>query len=100
MRNSLPASLIRRTSRTGSCNGLPRLRASLSGRWPMRSLNILPLPGHGVLVDHAQRSVLLQPRHEAAAGGVKPRPPAIIVITEVEDIGRTRLDRHRFGRSD
>ena len=42
----------------------------------------------------------LQPRHEAAAGLVQPRPPAIIVVTEVVDVGCPRLDRHGFGGCD
>src|SRR3989442_1799865 len=56
--------------------------------------------GNAVLLYHAERSVLLQPRHEAAAGVIEPRPPAIIVITEVVDVGCSRLDRHGFGGRD
>ena len=47
-----------------------------------------------------KRRVLLQPRHEAAAGLVKLRPPAIVVVAEVEDVGGAGLDRHGFGRRD
>lgn len=56
--------------------------------------------GDTVCLDHAERSVLLQPRHEATTGLIEPRPPAIIVITEIVNVGCTRLDRHGFGGCD
>ena len=39
-------------------------------------------------------------RHDPAAGGIEPGPPAIIVIAEIEDIGRAGFDRHLLGRGD
>ena len=45
-----------------------------------------------------ERRIALEAGHDAAAGGVKLRPPGIIVIAETEDIGRTGLEgrRHRM----
>src|SRR5439155_25676988 len=60
----------------------------------------IAVPGRAVLLYHSYRSILLQPCHEAAAGLIKPPPPAIIVITEIIDVGCTRLDRHGFGGCD
>src|ERR1022692_4202758 len=52
---------------------------------------------HVVFLRHREWSVLLQPRHEAAAGIIELRPPAIVVITEVVHVGRAGFDRHDFG---
>ena len=49
------------------------------------------------LLDDLERSVGLEARHNAAAGVMEPRPPAIIVIAEIENVGRPRLDRHLLG---
>jgi len=56
--------------------------------------------GHLVFMHDGQRRILLQPRHEPAAGIVDPRPPSIIVIAEIEHGRRAGLDRHRLGGRD
>ena len=61
----------------------------------------MPVPGsNGHGFGRMERRIFLEPRHDTAAGIVQRRPPAIIVIAEVEDIGGAGLDRHRLGRGD
>src|SRR3954467_6625322 len=89
MRSTLPVSLTIRTSRTAPCIGLRRLLAWRAGRYPTRSERMLPASAtasslataSGVLVD-------------AAAERIELRPPGIIIITEIKDIGRPRFDGH------
>ena len=47
-----------------------------------------------------ERRILLEPRHQSAALRVELRPPGEVVIAEVEDVRRPRLDRHVFGGAD
>src|SRR5438105_4117308 len=47
--------------------------------------------------DNLKRRVDLQPCDDATAGTVQFRPPGKIVIAEVENVGRFRLNRHFFG---
>ena len=49
---------------------------------------------------HRQGCVDLQPGDEAATCGIEFGPPAIVVVAEVEDIGRPRADRHGLGDGD
>jgi len=44
--------------------------------------------------------VALEAGDDAAAGPMQPRPPAVVVVAEVEDISRSRLDRHLLGSGD
>lgn len=55
---------------------------------------------HLVLGRHQQRCIGLQTGDEAASRGMEFSPPAIVVVAEVEDIGRTGSDRHGFGDGD
>jgi len=52
------------------------------------------------MLDDLKRRIGLEPRNNAAASLIEPRPPAIIVIAEVENVGRPPLDRHRLGGRD
>src|SRR3954467_11226830 len=92
MRSTLPVSLTIRTSRTASCIGLRRLLAWRAGRYPTRSERMLP--ASGTASSFTDSSGVLQPGHDAAAERIELRPPGIIIITEIKDIGRSRFDRH------
>ena len=89
-----------RTSRTGFCKGFLRLLAMRAGRRPMRSERTGEPAATRQFVQDGERRVLLEAGDDAAAGLVELRPPAIIVVAEVEDIGGARLDRHRLGGGD
>jgi hypothetical protein len=52
------------------------------------------------LLDQPQRRVRLQPRDDPAAGFIQPRPPGIVVVAKVKDVGGAWLDRHRLGGGD
>ena len=52
------------------------------------------------LFDDGERRVGFQPRHDATGGLMQARPPAVIIVAEVEHIGRSRLDRHLLGGDD
>src|SRR5271165_835258 len=49
---------------------------------------------HRALLDNLKRRIAFEPRDNVAAGPMQLRPPAIIVITEVENVGCARLNRH------
>lgn len=55
---------------------------------------------HRARLGHAQRGVGLKPGDDAAGSPVELRPPAVIIVAEVEDISGARLDRHRLGGGD
>src|SRR5512132_2485004 len=95
MRSTLPVSILTRTSRTGSPKGFLRLLACRCGSRSMRSERMLPSLG-------TSRSAVTVSGvfNDAASGGVHLRPPAVIVIAEVEDVGGARLDGHGLGGSD
>lgn len=119
MRRTLPVSIWTLISRTALPIGLRRLAA---GGWPGRQEAdllgeyIVRLMRHQEGFDHPQRGVRLQPRDDAAVGGVELplrchssgcaaetfrqlRPSGIVIIAEVKDIGCASLDRHLLGRS-
>ena len=52
------------------------------------------------LFDDGERRVGFQPRHDATGGLMQARPPSVIIVAEVEHIGRSRLDRHLLGGND
>ncbi len=52
------------------------------------------------ILDDLKRCVGLKARDNAAIRLIEPCPPAIIVIAEVENVGRSRLDWHLLGGSD
>ncbi len=56
--------------------------------------------GNGVFNHIRQLRIGLQPRDDAASGGIELRPSAIIIIAEIEHIGRHRVDRHLLRRRD
>ncbi len=55
---------------------------------------------HWAILGHLKRRVGLEPCDNAAVSLMKLRPPAIIVVTEVENVGGSRLDRHLLGGRD
>ena len=55
---------------------------------------------HRPIFDHRERRIGLELRDNATAGLMQPRPPAVVVVTEVENVGRSRLDRHLLGDRD
>src|SRR6185437_654744 len=80
MRNTLPVSIVTRTSRTRPAIGLRREAASRLGNWP--------------ILNDLKGRIALHPRDDAAPGLIERCPPPVIVIAEVENIGSSRLDRH------
>ena len=52
---------------------------------------------HRALLLHRHGGVALDPGDDPAAGRGQVRPPAVIVVAEVEDVGGAGLDRHRLG---
>ena len=52
---------------------------------------------HRALLLHRHGGVALDPGDDPAAGRVQVRPPAVIVVAEIEDVGGAGLDRHRLG---
>jgi len=53
-----------------------------------------------MILDDRKRRVGFEPRDNAAAGLIERRPPAIIVIAEVENVDSSRFDRHFLGGRD
>ena len=52
------------------------------------------------MLRHLERRVGLEAGDDATAGCVEFGPPAVIVVAEVEHVGRARLDRHLLGGGD
>ncbi len=77
-----------------------RDRAWRAGRWPMRSQSTWECFRQAILGHHRKRSIDLQTSDDAAAGGIKFGPEAIVVIAQVEHICGARPDRHRLGHGD
>src|SRR5271157_1861848 len=90
MRNTLPVSITTQISRTRSDIGLCREAASRFGRYPIRSLRIDDDPAGTGRFSTTSKGVL--PLSRVTMWQL--RPPAIIVITEVENVGCARLNRH------
>src|SRR5260221_13856008 len=55
---------------------------------------------HRPILHDGERRVGLQARDNAAARLIKLRPPTKIVIAEVKNVSRSRLDRHLLGGRD
>ncbi len=56
--------------------------------------------GDRPLFDDFEGRVDFQPGDDAAAGLIQARPPSVIIVAEIEHIGRSRLDRHLLGGDD
>ena len=52
------------------------------------------------ILDDRKRGIGLEARDDATARLIERRPPAIIVIAEVENVGRSRFDRHLLSGRD
>lgn len=100
MRETLPVSMCSRASRAGSPKGLFRLVASRRGRSPIRSLKKLDPSRTAFSMMFDSFVLALQTRDDVAAFGVELRPPAIVIVTGIEDIGRHGANRHVLGGRD
>ena len=89
IRSFLPVSVITTISRTASCIGFWRLLACRPGRKPMRSRqHARSRRAPAWSRASRERRVGLEARHDAAAGCIELGPPGVIVVAEIEDVGR------------